>query len=287
MADWLSKMIVAERLPAAFADQVRDVWAPIAEAISTAAAGQGPGFLAGVCGSQASGKSTACMAIAGFLAERGLKVARLSLDDLYLTRAERQVLAAHVHPLLATRGPPGTHDIELGLNVLDGLARAGTTLLPRFDKARDDRGEPEAFEGPADIVLFEGWCVGARAEIALALETPVNDLERLEDPHGVWRRYANDALHGAYQGLFARIDWLLLIAAPDFEAVLAWRMEQEAKLADRLARESAPGRAMSDAQVSRFIAHYERLTRHILAEMPPRADRVLRLDHSRNVVLQG
>ncbi|MDB5433359.1 MAG: hypothetical protein JWP35_4475 [Caulobacter sp.] len=287
MADWLSKMIARERLPAAFAGQVQALWAPIAEAIARAAEGQGPGFVAGVCGSQASGKSTACMAIAGLLEGRGLKVARLSLDDLYLTRAERQVLAAHVHPLLATRGPPGTHDVDLGLKILDGLARSGTTLLPRFDKARDDRGEPEAFEGPADIVLFEGWCVGARAQLPHALETPVNELERLEDPDGVWRRYANDALHGAYQDLFARIGWLLLLAAPDFEAVAAWRMEQEAKLAERLAREGAPGRAMTDAEVTRFIAHYERLTRHILAELPPRADRVLRLDHSRNVVLQG
>jgi D-glycerate 3-kinase len=284
MADWLSDLIARERLPGSFAAQVETVWAPIAGEIVVRAEGQGPGFVAGVCGSQASGKSTACMAIAGVLEAQGLKVARLSLDDLYLTHTERQVLATHVYPLLATRGVPGTHDVDLGLTVLESLGRAGTTLLPRFEKARDDRGEPQAFDGPADIILFEGWCVGARAELPQALETPVNDLERLEDPDGTWRRYVNDALHGPYQDLFAPIGWLCLLAAPSFEAVLGWRLEQEAKLRDRLAREGGPGRAMDEAEVARFIAHYERLTRHILAEMPPRADRVLRLDGARQLV---
>ena len=282
MADWLSEMIDRERLPASFAGQVEALWAPIAEGIAQAAAGQGAGFVAALCGAQGSGKSTACMAIAGLLGDRGLKVARLSLDDLYLTRIERQVLTTHVHPLLATRGPPGTHDVTLGLDVLDGLGRAGTTLMPRFRKALDDRGEPEPFEGPADIVLFEGWCVGARAQLPKALDEPVNELERQEDPDGAWRRYVNDALHGPYQDLFARIGWTCLLAAPSFEAVRTWRVEQEAKLRARLARDGVEGRAMSEGEVVRFIAHYERLTRYILAEMPPRADRVLRLADDRS-----
>jgi D-glycerate 3-kinase len=281
MSDWLSDLIARERLPASFAGQVEAVWAPMAAEIAAAAQGQSPGFVAGVCGAQGSGKSTACMAMAGVLEARGLKVARLSLDDLYLTHAERQVLAAHIHPLLATRGVPGTHDVNLGLSVLDGLGRAGTTLLPRFDKALDDRGEPLAFEGPADIILFEGWCVGARAQMPLALETPVNDLERLEDPGGIWRRYVNASLDGSYQALFSQIGWLCLLATPAFETVLAWRREQEARLGERLSREGGQGRAMDEAELVRFVAHYERLSRHILAEMPPRADRVLRLSAGR------
>ena len=51
-------------------------------------------------------------------------------------------------------------------------------------------------------------------------------------------------------------------------------------------RERAPGgaRVMSPAQVARFIQHYERLTCHILAEMPPRADLVIRLGPEREVL---
>ena len=77
----------------------------------------------GICGAQGSGKSTLVAALAERLAEEGIAAATLSLDDLYFTRAERLRLASEVHPLFATRGVPGTHDIALGLGVLDALAR--------------------------------------------------------------------------------------------------------------------------------------------------------------------
>ena len=75
----------------------------------------------GICGAQGSGKSTLAEALAERLERDGLACAVLSLDDLYLTRAERERLARGVHPLLATRGPPGTHDTSLGIAVLDAL----------------------------------------------------------------------------------------------------------------------------------------------------------------------
>ena len=132
------------------------------------------------------------------------------------------------------------------------------------------------------VLLFEGWCVGARPQPAQALLAPVNALEEAEDPQGIWRRYANEALAGDYQRLFARIDALTLLAAPGFEVVFDWRMQQERQL-----RESAGTGAsavMDEAGVARFIQHYERLTRHILAEMPGRADLTVRLDRNRAIV---
>ena len=101
------------------------------------------------------------------LEAKGLKAAVLSLDDLYLSRAERNRLAATIHPLLCTRGPPGTHDVELGQTLLHDLMRAREVKLPSFDKASDNQHGPEqlkSFNGPADVVIFEGWCVGARPE---------------------------------------------------------------------------------------------------------------------------
>ena len=288
MDDWLTRFIAAEALPADFAVTARAICEPLAERLAAEARqAAAPGFTVGICGTQASGKSTLTAVVAHLLREAGLTVAVLSLDDLYLTHAERQVLAREVHPLLATRGVPGTHDIVLGMAVLRDLAGPGETRLPRFDKAADDRRPPaewEPFHGPADVILLEGWCVGARPQPAAALADPVNDLERLEDPDGRWRAFANAALAGPYQHLFARLDRLVLLQAPGFETVLAWRREQERKLRERLAGEGAdPARApvvrtMSDADVARFIAHYERLTRWILAEMPARADVVIRLD---------
>ncbi|WP_332771285.1 kinase [Phenylobacterium sp.] len=285
MSDWLAGFIAREALPPAFGEVAARVCAPLAEAIVGKRVAGRP-YVVGLCGAQGSGKSTLTAIVRRMLEERGLNVAALSLDDLYLTRLERLGMARDVHPLFGVRGPPGTHDAALGLATLDALARRGRVAIPAFDKGADDRRAPEdwpIFEGPADVVLFEGWCVGARAQADEALVEPLNALERDDDPDGVWRRHANAALAGPYQQLFARIDLLILLAAPGFDAVLAWRREQEAKLRARLAREGGGGRAMDDAQVSRFIAHYERLTRWILVEMPARADIVLAMDADRRV----
>lgn len=242
-------------------------------------------LVVGVCGSQGSGKSTVCKTLTTRLTESGLKVANLSLDDLYLPLAERVTLAKHVHPLLKTRGVPGTHDIKLGVHTLHALAHGGRVPLPRFDKAIDDRRPQEdwdAIEGPAKVVLFEGWCVGARPQSTDALDRPVNALEANEDVDGRWRRYVNDALGGEYQRLFAKIDFLVLLAAPSFDVVLKWRTQQEHELRAQTTGDSSG--VMSDAELVRFIQHYERLTRHILIEMPGRADLVIRLGPDRSVV---
>ncbi len=231
----------------------------------------------GICGAQGSGKSTLAATLAEALAGQGRRAAVLSLDDLYLTRAERGELARTAHPLLATRGVPGTHDPALGLEVIARLERGEAAALPRFDKARDDRAPPAQWpQAPehCEVLILEGWCLGARPQDEAALAQPVNALEANEDPAGVWRRHANDALAGAYAPLFARIDALVLLAAPGFEVVHGWRLEQERALG------AGPG-AMDAAAIARFIAHYERLTRHILTEMPPRADLVVRLGQDR------
>ncbi|TWB20366.1 D-glycerate 3-kinase [Nitrospirillum amazonense] len=243
-------------------------------------------FILGICGAQGSGKSTLADGLAQRLAASGLRIAVLSLDDLYLTKEERQDLARAVHPLLATRGVPGTHDVGLGLAVLDGLGMPGRTLLPRFDKAVDSRAAEGVWvEGPVDVVLFEGWCVGAVPQAAADLGPPVNELERDRDAGGEWRRYVNAALAGDYQRLFGRLDALVLLAAPDFAVVRGWRIQQEEGLRAKLRAAGKPtDGTMTDDQVSRFIQFYERLTRHILAEMPGRADLTLRLDAARQVV---
>ncbi|MDG3442845.1 kinase [Nitrospirillum amazonense] len=243
-------------------------------------------FILGICGAQGSGKSTLADGLAERLAASGLRVAVLSLDDLYLTKEERQDLARDVHPLLATRGVPGTHDVGLGLAVLDGLGTPGRTLLPRFDKAVDSRTAEGAWvEGPVDVVLFEGWCVGAVPQDAADLGPPVNELERDRDAGGEWRQHVNAALAGDYQRLFGRLDALVLLAAPDFAVVRGWRIQQEEGLRAKLRAAGKPtDGTMTDDQVSRFIQFYERLTRHILAEMPGRADLTLRLDAARQVV---
>ncbi|KEQ51660.1 kinase [Sphingobium chlorophenolicum] len=246
-----------------------------------ALADHGDGLLAiGLCGAQGSGKSTLAAALQARLARDGIPAAILSLDDLYRTRAEREQLANAIHPLLRTRGVPGTHDIPLGLQVIESLERGDPALLPRFDKATDDRLPETRWERAAAgtrLLLLEGWCVGARPQEEAALQAPVNALERDEDPDARWRSFVNHALATEYQPLFGRLNRLALLAAPGFDIVQRWRTQQEHAL-----RKAAPG-GMTDAQVARFIQHYERLTRHILDEMPHRADLTVSLNESRRV----
>ena len=247
----------------------------------------------GLCGAQGSGKSTTARVVQDVLVKlAGLSVATLGIDDLYLSRAARRQLAHDVHPLLATRGVPGTHNVARGLAVIEALATAtptSVTSLPRFDKATDEpvaaADEPRV-AGRPDVLLFEGWCVGARAEPVSALADPVNELERVEDPEGRWRRYVNERLAAEYQSLFGRLDALVMLRAPHFECVVRWRQEQEHKLAARV-RDAGPGagasRVMNDAEVARFVMHYERVSRHVLNEMPGYADVVVELSEAREV----
>jgi D-glycerate 3-kinase len=242
----------------------------------------------GLCGAQGSGKSTLSLALCERLRARGLASVSLSLDDLYLAPEDRAILARTIHPLLATRGVPGTHDVPLGEQVLDDLIGGRPTLLPRFDKADDrplGRDHWQPVSAAVDVVIFEGWCVGAHAQAASDLIAPVNDLERERDRAGVWREYVNQALAGPYARLFSRVQRLVLLAAPGFEVVHRWRAEQEHALVRDLEAAGGTGaHCLSDAQVAVFIQHFERLTRHTLSEMPARADLTLFIDERRSLI---
>lgn len=257
--------------------------AAIAELVAGRLADRAPGappLVLGLCGAQGSGKST----VAARLAQRFERSAILSLDDLYLTRAERQRLAREVHPLLATRGVPGTHDVALGVATLAAVAGGEPAPLPRFDKATDDRVArsrwPAAPERTA-LIVFEGWCVGARPQAEESLIPPVNGLEAEEDASGTWRRYANAALATDYPALFESVGLLALMIPPDWSTVRRWRIQQEEAL--RSARGGDGPGVMDDVAAERFVGHFERLTRHIWSEMPRRADLCLRLTEEREV----
>ena len=266
------------------ADRLARLYGPIAARIVARRRAAGHGLSAGLCGPQGSGKSTGAVVLRELIAAEGVSAVIVSLDDLYLGRAARQALAARVHPLLATRGPPGTHDVGLGAGVLAGLLREGPTAVPRFDKAADDQTDKRDWPmvaGPADVILFEGWCVGARPQAPAELAAPVNDLEAEADSDGVWRAYVNKALARDYPALFANIGFQILLSAPSFEIVAEWRIEQEHALKASGARGR---RIQSDEELRRFVKLYERLTRHLSAEMPSRADVVIRLDEERNPI---
>jgi len=239
----------------------------------------------GLCGAQGSGKSTTADRLAAKLEAGGHAAAILSIDDFYLTRSQRKALAASVHPLLVTRGVPGTHDVKLMMRTLSNLLEAGaadSVPIPKFDKSRDDRvpeAEFTAHRGAVEVVLLEGWCVGARPQPEDALIAPVNELEREEDADGRWRRYVNQRLETDYADLFSLLDLRILLRSPDFETVYSWRAQQEAGLS----RTGQSLSSMTDRELHRFIAHYERLTRWILLDEP--ANVIVHLDSRRVPIL--
>jgi D-glycerate 3-kinase len=251
--------------------------------------GKRPGFL-GINGAQGTGKSTAAFILKQVLeCCFGKKVCVFSMDDLYLTRKQRASLARNTHPLLVTRGVPGTHDIQMGMEIFSSLRNAGentVTRIPSFDKANDDRRKEEhwqLFTGKPDLVLLEGWCVSALPQSDEDLNRAVNEMERLNDHDGVWRRFVNSQLKG-YQVLFNQMDFLIMLKAPGFTQIYKWRLLQEQKLRQEIEAHKRTSRGVMDAQqIEQFVQHFERLTRWMLKEMPNRADLVLVINEAHRI----
>jgi D-glycerate 3-kinase len=275
----LEQFAQQEKLPDAYLHTVEQWFLPLAEDILRRVAHSHQALLVGVSGCQGSGKTTLASLLVLLMRELlGLKGVNLSIDDFYLTHAERQHLSRTVHPLLATRGVPGTHDVQLALDTIAALRKPGVVAIPRFNKAIDDRA-PQAdwpkVQAPVDVIVLEGWCLSIGAQSHEQLENAINSLEEQEDSEGAWRRYVNERIGREYAQLYDMVDYLVMLKAPDFAKVFEWRQNQEDKLAARSAGSGT--RIMNREQLRRFIQHYERITRHGLETLPLKADVVFQL----------
>jgi D-glycerate 3-kinase len=271
-------------LPSEVNGSLDTIYRPVAEWISKQVNTRSRMFCLGISGAQGSGKSTFCELLSFWLqTHHQLKTAVLSIDDLYLTRSERHQLSQAVHPLCAFRGVPGTHDVDLGHRIIDELTRAGPdgkTPIPRFDKTRDDRrpaSEWESIGGPTDVLLFEGWCIGAKP---LGPWTgPINQREAEDDPDGEWATWSNRELQQKYGKLFDRLDGLVMLKVPSMETVRKGRWKQEQRAWANLSDSDVtrPG-LMTESEVHHYVALFERLTRSMLREMPTYADAIIEQD---------
>lgn len=234
--------------------------------------------LIAVVGAQGSGKTTLARAAADRFG-----AVQISIDDVYLTRAEREAMAREVHPLFVTRGPPGTHDLGLLQLLIDGLSDAGPdeeTRIPDFDKRGDDRrpvADWRVFRSRPSAILIDAWCLGALPEEAAAMTRPINALEADRDRDGGWRRAVNAFVGGTYADFIARFDAVLFLRAPSFDVVLDWRCQQEA---DLLGVSPADLPAAERERLAGFIQYFERVTRRML-DGGVKADVVVQLDRNR------
>jgi len=191
--------------------------------------------------------------------------------------------------MLAVRGAPGTHDVNLGVELIERLKGDGdVTALPLLDKAVDDRKPPDqwpVFAGRPAVIIVEGWCLGAEAVPSAELEPAINTLEKQQDAQGVWRNYVNEQLRRVYPRLFSLCDVWVMLAAPDWNLVYGWRLRQETRLRDKCREQGFDDSAlMSPEAVATFIQHYERITRRCLEQIPARADFLLSLDEQLQIV---
>ena len=234
----------------------------------------------GITGAQGTGKSTLASLLVTELLAQGIGCAAVSLDDYYLTRQARQQLAGTVHPLLAQRGVPGTHDIGRALSDARQVLAGAAVALPRFDKALDD-SLPDRPAAQLDLLIVEGWCLGLAAEAESGLVSPVNQLEATEDSSGAWRRYVNQQLAASYQPYFDLLQPLIWLKAPDWDSVCRWRAKQEQQLWQQR------GTGMTAEQLARFMLPFQRLTQLSYQQLPARANYTIVLNQAQQPQLSG
>jgi D-glycerate 3-kinase len=282
----LAAFIDEHRLPKSYLKKAKKWFVPMVSQLVLDQEHAAHPLIIGINGAQGSGKTTLAALMVSLFAQHGLKAVSLSIDDFYYTRAERFQLADKVHPLLRSRGVPGTHDIALAVDVLKMLQyQQNDVAIPRFDKAHDDRFPEFKWDkvSAVDVVIIEGWCLGAFAQAGADLHKPVNVLEREQDRTREWRTYANQQLALYYPALFNLVDRWVMLKAPNFDCVFKWRQQQEVSLRQKQSKIGSAHQLMDDEQLGVFIQHYQRITEQMLIDLPARVDYLFELDQHRNI----
>ena len=245
-------------------------------------------YFVGLAGGQGTGKTTISSLIKIIL-ERyfKLKVFRISIDDFYKTRKERTNLSKRIHPMLLTRGVPGTHDVNMMLNFFrKAKSKQFKRLkLPTFNKAVDDRFNKKDWYNlkyKPDVIIFEGWCVGAKSEKNSTLKKTINSMEKVNDQKQIWRKYVNQQLKLKYKKLYTQLNCLIYLKAKNFSLLQKWRLKQERKLWLKSKKKSNL-KIMSTGDVLNFMQTYQRITQNMFRSMPKYASIILNLNSNHQI----
>ena len=240
-------------------------------------------YFVGLAGGQGTGKTTISSLIKIILIKYfKLKVFRISIDDFYKTRKERLSLSNRIHPMLLTRGVPGTHDIKMMLNFFRKVKskKFKKLKLPTFNKAIDDRFKKKHWynlNDKPDVIIFEGWCVGAKSEKNNSLKKTINSMEKAKDQKQIWRKYVNQQLKSEYKNLYSQLNCLIYLKAKNFSLLQKWRLKQERKLWLNSKRKSNL-KIMNKEDVINFMQTYQRITQNMFRYMPKYASIIINLN---------
>ena len=240
----------------------------------------------GFSGGQGSGKTTVAKILKIILKKFfKRKIHISSIDDFYKTLKDRNKMSHTIHSLFKTRGVPGTHDINLIRNFFNLMKRRNfkKIKLPKFDKSKDDRLNKKYWfnikERP-EIVILEGWCVGAKPQSNPLIKKPKNILEKYEDQNLIWRKHVNEKLKREYKKLFAIIDHYIFMKIPNFDMVFKWRLLQENKLRKKSRYRK---KIMSYKEIKRFIMFYQRITLQMIKDLSKSASIVMLLSKNHEI----
>jgi D-glycerate 3-kinase len=245
-------------------------------------------LILGLSGGQGIGKTTISSIITLILKKYfKLNIFKISIDDFYKTRKERFLLSKKIHPLLMTRGVPGTHDINIMLNFFKRVKKNNfkSLKLPKFDKAIDDRCKKSSWytiKKRPDIIIFEGWCVGAMAQKNSMLKKSINSLEKTNDQNLIWRKFVNNQLKTKYKKLFGHLDNLLYLKAKNFNLLQQWRIKQEKKLWLKLKKRKNL-KIMNRLEVINFMQTYQRITQNMIKDVPKYASIIFKLNSNHQI----
>ena len=245
-------------------------------------------YFVGLAGGQGTGKTTTSSLIKIILSKYfKLNVFRISIDDFYKTRKERMNLSKKVHPMLLTRGVPGTHDINMMLNFFKNAKskKFKRLKLPTFNKAIDDRFNKKKWydlKKRPDVIIFEGWCVGAKSEKRNTLKKTINKMEKTKDKKQIWRKFVNDQLKTKYRKLYSQLNCLIYLKAKDFSLLQKWRLKQERKLWIK-SKKNSNSKIMSKADVLSFMQTYQRITQNMFRYMPKYASIIINLNSNHQI----
>ena len=283
---FLNKEKILGKSKAVKIKNLKKVYIPVSFWIENEYKKKGKTLFLGFSGGQGSGKTTVTGILKIILKKffkRRIHVS--SIDDFYKTLKDRNKMSYKIHPLFKTRGVPGTHDINLLKKYLKAVKKKKfkKIRLPKFEKLEDDRLKKKywfSIKKKPEIVILEGWCVGAKHQPNFLIKKPVNTLEKYEDKNLKWRKYSNEKLKKEYKKLFAMIDHFIFMKIPNFKMVFKWRLLQENKLKKK---SHSNKKNMSYNEIKRFIMFYERITLQMLKDLSKSASVIMLLKKNHEI----